>query len=296
MLPRRIILASVLAVSVLAAGCVKEAARTLGELQGVRSEIYTRFGEDVNVHLGQGVRQVLTITFINSPLNDRTQPERGQRAMETAQVVKANYPRIQSVAEIWVVFIRQQTRLVVFHYSESLDAYGFDKDGQRLRPPVTPGVKPPSPTFSTGYRYLETTNETDVSADGLQLEGEPGGSKGLVVLAHYKVSGNVKVQKVVPPAKVSFDIASYSDKQEFEQVTPIIFMADGRPIVKTEGTFSGTNTQFCYLTVAYADFRKLVSAQQVTITMGARVYPLTPVQLGELRKMDSLLNQTALTR
>lgn len=290
MIPRRIILALLIALSVLTAGC-KEAVKKMGEVQSLAAELSKKFGGDqVFVNLG-GPYQTLTITFINSPLNDKTPVERTKRAEETTQLVKAHYKQIQSLNEIWVVFVRQQTRFVFFHYSEVLEVYGFDKLGQRLSLPGGPGVKIPSPTFSTGYRYLESTNESDVSADGLQLEGEPGGNKGLVVLVHFKVSGNVRVQKANPPAKVSFDIASYSDKQEFEEVTSIVFLADGRPILKTEGTFSGGNTQFCYLTVAYSDFRKMIAAQQLTIKMGAREYPLTPVQAGELRKMDSLVKQ-----
>jgi hypothetical protein len=276
---------------VLASGCIKDAAKTLGELQGVRSEINKKFGEDVNVHLGTGETLTLTITFINSKLNDKTQSERGQRAIETAQLVKANYPRIQSVAEIWVVFLRQKSYFFVFHTSDAFEVYGFDKNGQRLSLPSGPGVKQRAPTFGTGFRYLPGTNESEVSADGLQLEGEPGGNNGLVVLVHFKVSGNVQVQKANPPAKVSFDIASYSDKEEFEQVTPIEFSADGRTVLKTEGKFESGNTQFCYLTVAYSDFRKLLTAQQVTIKLGAKEYPLTPVQIGELRKMDSVVKQ-----
>ena len=292
MLPRRLILASLLAVSVLTAGCVKDAVSTLGELQRVRTEINKKFGEDVNVHLAQGPSLILTITYINSSLNDKTPAERGQRAEQTAQLVKANYQKIQSVGEIWVVFIRRQTRFGFFHYSEGLDVYGFDKQGQRLALPNrtgNPSGSKSASAVSNEYRYLEATNESDIVLNGLQLEGQPGGNKGLVVLPHFKVSGNVKFQKAVPPAKVSFDIASYSDKEEFEQVTPIAFIADGRTIIKTEGAFEGGNTQFCYLTVAYADFRRMIAAEQLTIKLGAKEYPLTPDQFAGLQNMIAVL-------
>ena len=85
MIPRRIILASIFAVSVVATGCIKDAAKTLGELHGVRGEINKKFGEDVNVHLSQGGSLSLTITFINSALNEKTPAERARRAEETAQ-------------------------------------------------------------------------------------------------------------------------------------------------------------------------------------------------------------------
>lgn len=285
MLSRRIILASILAASVLAAGCVRQAVRTMGELQALNAELAKKFNDQVHVHLAQGANLTLTITFINSALNDKTVAERLARAQETAQIVAAHYARIASVEAIWVAFVREQTRYVVFHYSEGLEVYGFDNNGRRLGAP-----EPPADVL-TGYRYLRETEESEISADGLQLQGTPGGDKGLVVLPHFKVSGNVKVEKAQPPARVFFDIASYSDKQEFEPVTPIVFLADGNPVLKTQGKFEGGNTQFCYLSVAYADFRKMIAAKHLTIQLGAREYPLTPNQFAGLQKMVAVVKE-----
>src|SRR6476620_7147024 len=104
LLPRRIILASILATSVFAAGCVRQAVRTMGELQTLNAELTKKFGDQIHVHLGEGTKLTLTITFINSALNDKTTADRLARAQETAQLVMAHYARIESVKEIWVAF------------------------------------------------------------------------------------------------------------------------------------------------------------------------------------------------
>jgi hypothetical protein len=294
MLPRRIILASLLAASVLASGCLKDAAITLGELQRVRSEINKKFGEDVNVHLGAGQTLTVTITFINSRLNDKTQPERGQRALETAQLVKANYPRIQSVAEIWVVFLRQKSYFFVFHTSNAFEVYGFDKDAQTLQSPhgpdlpsvVTPPETDDAPPLTerlTFASYSPSRNETDISIGPVALYGKPG--VGLSVSPHFTLPGDATTKKGAPPKEVSFEFASFSSPPVFGESVPVAFIADGKPVLRTNGRFMGNEAQFCYLTVPYATFRKLVAAKTLKIKLGGNEYPFPPERFIALQQM-----------
>lgn len=282
--PHRKLLAAILVSLLLASGC-KETVKTLGELQVLHNELTKKFGDTVFVRVNEAAYPILSITFINSALNNKGPQDRQQRAQEAAQIVKANYTRIKSLREIWVVFVRQQSRFVIFHYSESIDGYGFDNEGHLL-----PASNEDQPAATSGaratYRYLPSTNESDFSAEGLQLEGEPGGDKGLVVLPHFQVKGQAGVEKVPPPKEVSFDFASYSDKTEFEQTTPVVFLADDRPVFKANATFTGDHTQFCYLKVPYATFRRMIAASTLTIRLGAKEYALTPKQFEALRNMN----------
>jgi len=78
---RRILLASILASALVATGClkdvVKEATQTIGELMTVRNALQKRFGDEVSVNVNSnGHQSSLTVTFINSALNDKTRDER----------------------------------------------------------------------------------------------------------------------------------------------------------------------------------------------------------------------------
>ena len=287
--PHRKLLAAILISLLFASGC-KQVVKTMGELQVVHNELAKKFGENVHVRINEAAYSVLSVTFINSVLNDKGAQDRQKRAEETAQIVKANYARIKSVKQIWVTFVRQQTRFVVFNSFEGLDGYGFDNEGRLLS---TAKKNLPSATArpQTSYRYLESSNESDISAEGLQLEGEPGADKGLVVLPHFTLPGRVGVGKRKPPKEVSFDFASYSDKTEFEQTTPIVFTADNEPVFKTNATFSGTNTQFCYVKVPYSTFRRMIAGKSLIIKMGAKEYSLTPRQRIALQQMTQYVQE-----
>ena len=293
MLPRRILLASLLAASVLASGCLKDAVQSLGELQGIRSEINKKFGEDVNVHLSQGLSATLTITFINSALNERTLEERSKRAQETAQLVIANYVRIKFVKEIWVQFVRQKTRFVVFHYSEGFEVYGFDNKGQRLALGAGPGIGAPAPPPDNDITagYAASTGITDIStAANFQLDGEPGGY-GITVLPHFQLQGDARRRQAPAPKAVSFYFASYSKVPRFGISTPFEFIADGTPVMQGKLSFSGSDAEYSYVDVPYPVFRKLVAARVVAIKLGAKEYPLTPEQLVLLQKMDAYVQK-----
>ena len=286
--PRRIILASILISCVLATACIKEAAKSLGEVQSLHAELTKKFGDEVYVNVNYTDKNVvLTVTFINSALNEKTPEERFKRAEETAKVVNALYPRIKDVGIIWVGFVRRQTRLVVFHYTQSLNFYPFDRNGQPLQEPreTTPGVK-----LETVANYLSEDDESSVFAYGIQLEGEPG-KDGVTVMPYFRTKGDVNVQKGPRPKMVQFDFASYSSTPRFPETVQFTFIADGKPVFRATGTFQGNDAQFCYLPVSYPAFRQMIAAKSLTIKVGAKEYPLTPDQFGAVQKMGDYVTE-----
>lgn len=286
----RIFLAAVLISSLTAAGCIGNFAKTLGELQTLRAGLTKKFGEQPAVHINDaGSRLTLSVSFINSALNDKSPEDRAKRAQETANLVKTTYSRAQQLGAIWVFFVREKTSMLVFHYTQTVDYFGFDKNAARLTAPPTDqghyGV-----ALNTTATYIDSSHETDVSTSGIQLAGIPG-ENGLTVLPHYRVNGDTKTGPRPPPREVSFDFASYADKSEFQQTTPVAFIADGKQVLLKNGTFTGANTQFCYLSVPYPAFRKMIDARQLTIKLGDKDYPLNRGQLAVLQQMGAYVNE-----
>jgi hypothetical protein len=261
----------------------------MGELQTFQAALSKKFGDAVHVNSTTGAYETLTITFINSALNDKSPADRVKRAEETAQFVKANYKRIQSVQEVWVVFLRQKTWFAVFHQNEAFEVYGFDKDANRLSLPGAYDPAPrPDPEITASY--TGSSDETDISAGIFQLDGEPGGY-GMTLQPFFKLRGDARRWKAPPPEQIFFNIASYSKKPRFREPVPFEFIADGKPVMKGTMTFTGNDAQFGGLTIAYPTFHKIVTANGLTIKLGAKEYPLTPEQFELLQKMDAYVQQ-----
>jgi len=287
MLPR-IFLTAILVSSVVATGC-KQFAKTLGELQTFQAALTKKFGDTVYVNANGGGFEILTITFINSPLNDKSPADRIKRAEETAQFVKANYKLIRSVQEVWVVFLRQKTSFVVFHQNEAFEVYGFDKDANRLSLPGSYDPAPrPDPRITAGH--TSSSDETDISAGIFQLDGESGGY-GMTLQPYFKLQGDARRWKAPPPEKVFFSIASYSKRPRFREPVPFEFIADGKPVMKGMMTFTGNDAQFGGLSISYPTFHKIATGKGLTIKLGAKEYPLTPEQFELLQKMDAYVQQ-----
>lgn len=287
LLPQRKLLAAILISSLFTAGCVKDAVKSFGELQTLQVALTNKFGDEINVHLSQGVnRGTLSVTFINSPLNDSSRQQRALRAQETAQIVSAHYARSTAVSWITVIFLRRQTQFVVFHRAKTLDSFVFEKDG---RPTEYTAPYLPAPLTDTEITvgYSATDDVTDVSsASTLQLDGEPGGY-GITVMPHFKLQGNANRRKAPPPEEVSFLVASYSRKPRFSEPVSVQFIADGKPVMQGKAAFTGNDAQYCSIKVSYSAFRKMATAREAAIKLGAKEYPLTPEQLQVLLKMDA---------
>jgi len=277
----------------LAYGCSagKELGKTLGELANVRSELIKKFGEqDVNIRTNTFENRIsISVIYVNSPLNEKAPGERGKRAQETAEIVKQHYPSIKNVSEIWVGFMRATTRLVLFHWSEMIEVYGFDSEARLL--PV-PGMAPLDPSGPT-VRYSPGQNKTDISTEGIQLEGIP--EKGVIVLPHFSVAGDVNKITPKPPGEVALDFAAFSDKPKFPNLTKITFLSDNKIVYQTEDQFStskvadNTYNEFLYLKIPTAAFLKIASGSTVKIKLNEHEYTLTENQILQIQRMSDYL-------
>ena len=292
---RRIILAILVTSSLLTSACLREVAKSLTEVRRVYEALTKEFGDEVFVNINeQSNHTALHVSFINSALNNRSQEERSARARRTVEIVKQTFPRISIVEAIWVGFLRQETHYGFFHRSEMIDYFGFHKDGkifwsrQGQTDAADTGVNGSGVQLEVTASYSSENDQSDVLVSGIQLEGEPGGL-GITLLPHYKVSGDVRAAKAIAPKTVSFDFASYSEKPRFHQTEPITFLADNKPVLKMDGTFNGNDAQFCNLPVPYAAFSKMIAAQELTIKLGGKEYPIQPAEFAEIQRMNEYL-------
>jgi hypothetical protein len=80
----------------LATGCA-QLAKSLVEISRLQAELVKEYGEEgVNVNLTNS--RLLTVTFVNSPLNAKGPEERAKRAEQAATFVKQHYPSIDQIA------------------------------------------------------------------------------------------------------------------------------------------------------------------------------------------------------
>ena len=294
MLPlNRFLLWLVLTSCLLAYGCssAKELGKTLGDLAKVRSELMKKFGEnDVNIRVNTFENRTnVSVMYVNSPLNEKTTNERAKRAQVTADIVKQLYPSIKNVSEIWVGFMRATTRLVIFHASEMIEAYGFDNEARALRDPRTAPLDPSQPVV----RYLPNQNKTDISSNGIQLEGTP--EKGVIVVPHFSVAGDVSKITPKPANEVALDFAAFSENPKFPNLTKIVFLSDDKIVYRTEGQFSTSKiaddsyNEFLYLKMPTVAFLKLASDSMVQIKLNEHEYTLTESQLLQIQRMSDYL-------
>ena len=289
---RRIILATVLVFPLLTAGClrdvVRELAKDFANTKNLQGDLAKRFGDEVLVSVEQaGGRIALNVTFVNSPLNDKTRGDRALRAQETANVVQFRYPDVARLNAIWVVFVRERRTLVFIDERQSVDYYGFDNKGMRMSTSTGPTTS--TSMLQTSTNYLKDEDETDIAVNGIQLDGTPG-AKGVTVLPHFRVKGDLRSDRSEPPKTVMFDFASYSDHEEFQPNTPVAFIADGKPVIALSATFgvsksSGNVTEFLPVSVPYPKFREMLDAQHLSFGLGAKLYPLTPSQFDAMKQM-----------
>jgi hypothetical protein len=283
---------SLVMVCLIASSCdqAKQVGKTLGSLAQVRGEIIKKFGEDgVDVRVNSaGSYTTISITFINSALNNKPDAEREKRAQETAEIVKTTYSDIKSVKQILVSFMRAQTKFLVFHWNVVFDFHAFDNEAKPLD--NRPGVEPIE-HLRPSVVYSPTKNQTDVSVGGLQLEGVAG--NGLTMLPRLTLPGDTSKATPRAPANVTLDFASFAEKQSFPGVTKIELIGDDKIVFQTEGQFStsrsndGLVSEFLYLTIPYSKFQKLVASKEFSLKLGEKKYDLTDEQLQAVRSMTT---------
>jgi len=275
--------------------------KTLGSLGEVRSEIINKFGEDnVDLRINSVTgHSTISITFINSHLNEKTSKDRDRRAQQTVEIVKSRFPQINSVDEIYVLFSRVTTSLVIFRSAIIIDYFAFDKDGKPVHgvfdsAQTYPGADPEEPALTPRVNYSPAQNQTEIYLEGIQLEGVAG--NGLTMMPRLTATGDTN--KVTPsaPAFIRFDFASFAAKPAFPGVTEVAFIGD-RINYQTKGQFStsrsndGLASEFLYLTVPYPIFRQMIASKGLTIKLGEKQYQLTNEQVQALRKMTQYVKE-----
>lgn len=279
------------------AGCGKQLT-ALSELGKLQRQIISKYRED-GAHVNLNNDRYLTVTFINSPLNSKSSEERATRAQETAAFVKQHYPSIGKLDELWVVFMRQETRYVVVTYSDTVEYFGFDRSAHPLskREEVQPIRRTESAAHPTAV-YSPGRQETDISISRLQLEGDS--SSGLSVSPHFAVAGDVsRVRRSSSaPESVGLDFASYSSIQMFSaRASRITFLADGKVVYETTETFTssrsaeGGYSQFLMLQVPYPAFQKMTTGKKLIVRIGDREYNVADEQLAALHEMTAYVRK-----
>ena len=241
----------------------------------------------------------LTITFVNSPLNQKDRMLRWQRARETAAFAVAHYPRI-GINNYWVGFIEYERRLILFYFSKHLDGYIFDRDGNpanttnnTYNPPDSEPPKPEEQGIASA-KYNDRRNETDVSVSYIQLEGDL--NNGIAMTPHFTVQGNVndRSQNVRPPAMVSAEFASYANKPLFTGNAKLEIDGDQGPIYagvaqlmqpEASGTVDSSTAQFLTAQIPYTKFVQVVNSGQVVIRLNNRRFGLSQDQIASLESM-----------
>jgi hypothetical protein len=281
----------------LCAGCGAKIAESLSAVSKLQAAIVKEYGEDgVNVNLHNS--SSLTVTFINSPLNAKGRQDRAKRAVQTAEFVRTHYPLILGIAEIWVSFVRVETRYFIVHYSEGLDVFGFDKNARPMtRPTEGQRASAPDDSLRPIAVYSPNLKQTEVRITSLLLQGDF--NEGLAVIPHFTVPGDATgVRRSSSfPETVGFDFASYSAKSLFPGESRIKFLADGKVVFETSGTFS-TSTQsdglvsaFLFIKVPYPAFRLMTAGKTLTFMLGEHEYSLTDEQIEALRGMTQYVGE-----
>ena len=277
-------------------GCkaAKNISQSLEAVMQVRAAIIKQFGEqDVNVNINHfNDTSNISVVFVNSQLNVKSPEERLNRAKETAEIVKRNYAAIKSVDHITVVFSRVTTRFVVFHWGETVDVFGFDNEARLLFNPRTELERPSIDPAEPAINYNAYQNRTDISVKTIQLEGIP--ENGVTCLPHFSVVGNIE-RGAGQASEVSIDFASFGEKPRFPNLTKIVFETEGKVVYQATEQFStskladGMFSEFLYLKVSPAAFKRIASSKDVTMRLGTKEYKLNDDQVVSLQRMSTYL-------
>ena len=287
--PGKTLLTSVLCTLLLASACSSGLVKSLTELARLRQQLIDKYHEpDIRVNL-QNSRN-LTIIFVNSPLNQQAAAARAKRAQEAAKFVVSHYQAIREIGSIWVYFAAYETRLIIFHYSRSVDGFAFDNTGAETYPGPNEKVDDRTPVA----RFNAARNETDVSITRLQLEGDL--NHGIAMVPHFTVAGNVhdSNSKLGEPSLVVVDFASYADRKIFPENTKLEIRCDGVPafsgnallLTPQESGSEGSTAQFLEAQIPIQQFAKMGSAREVKINLGNKVFQLSPEDIKALRAMS----------
>jgi hypothetical protein len=167
-----------------------------------------------------------------------------------------------------------------------LEARGFDSEARPLPDPGSAPLDPSQPLV----RYVASQNKTDIASVGIVLEGTT--EKGVILVPHFSVVGDVNKIKPKPPDEVALDFAAFSEKPKFPNLTKVAFLSDNKIVYQIEGQFSTSRiaddqyNEFLYLNVPTAVFLKITSGSEVKIKLNKYEYTLTESQLLQIQRMS----------
>jgi hypothetical protein len=286
---RKTLLTSVLCSSLLASACSNGLIKSLGDLARLRQQLIDKYHEqDIRVNLQNS--RYLTIIFVNSPLNQQAAAVRAKRAQEAAKFVVSNYPAIGKIGNIWISFVASETRLIIFHYSNTIEAFAFDNTGAEMDLGRSEKADDRTPVA----RFNPARNETDVSITRLQLEGDL--NHGIAMVPHFTVAGNVhdSNSKLGVPSLVVVDFASYADRKIFSENAKLEIRCDGVPafsgnallLTPQDSGSEGSTAQFLEAQIPIQQFAKMGSSREVKIKLGSKAFELSPADINALRAMN----------
>jgi hypothetical protein len=288
------VLVSVLITSACSNGLI----RSYAGLNALRQHLIEKYHEDVSVNLQNS--RFLSIVFTNSPLNQQDSAKRAQRAAETARFVALNYSGIKEIDRIWIHFVASETRYIVVHYSTTVDAFGFDKNGVAVAFAPNPELVPSHEDLRTPVaRFNPSRNETDVSITRIQLDGDM--NHGIALVPHFTVPGDARRSDTATtaPESVVFDFASYADKPFFSDNAKLEIYCDdrlalsglarlisGKPSEKDQGA-----GQFLSVQISFKLFKRMGESRNVRIVLGAKRFDLLPDDIAALGAMSAYVHQ-----
>jgi len=286
---KKIPLILALCVPLLAFACSGGFVKSLGDMARLRKQLLDKYHDpDVGVSLQNS--RYLSIVFVNSPLNQQDNTKRAKRAQETVKFVMANFPTIDKIQNIWIMFVASESRWIFYHHSRSIDAFVFDKNGEEIN---NPGRSESEDARAPVVKFNAARNETDVSITRIQLEGDL--NHGIALVPHFTVRGNARNPngKTAAPALVGFDFASYADRKIFSVHTKLeircddqlTFAGDAHLLSPEDSGSDGSTAQFLTAQIPFAQFAQMGNAREVKINLGRKQFTLTPEDIDALRRM-----------
>jgi hypothetical protein len=269
-------------------GCGNGFVSSLADLARLRANLINEFHDsDVQVLIRNAT--VLSVTFVNSPLNDESSgPLRMERAQKTASFVQTHYAAIDRIERMWVSFVAAETHFFVFTYSRSVDAFPFDGRGTLM---TLSGQPLQSEGEDRAHAvYNASRDETDVQITRLQLSGNL--DEGLALAPHFILQGHVTDgHPAIPPAKVVFDFASFASEKIFKKDVSFAIIGDSKTVFDGKASNSSKETEggneFLSVELSFDQFSEMTHAAKVVLRLGDTEYPLNASQLEQLRKMAS---------
>lgn len=271
-------------------GFVKNFAET-GKLQQQLKDKYLE--KEIKVSFRDG--GFLTITFVDSPLNQKDKARRAARAGDVAGFVIKNFPSIGKVHGIWIFFMASERRWVVFPSARSVDSFAFNNRGDLFRQPDVTNIAADSEDpLSPNVTYNPARNETDISLTRIQLAGDLNRG-GIALVPYFTVKGDARgpVKHAAPPSAVVFDFASYADQKAFSADAKLEILCDGKSdfsgkarllLPKASGS-EGSNAQFLTAEIPFYQFFRMAEARHVTVKLDNQQYQLSPEAIAALKRI-----------